>query len=92
VDGFIIGPYDLSGSLGVPGQFDHPKVVAALKRVHKIAKKMKALSGYHIIPPDIHVFEAKKSEGYQFIAYSIDILFLGHACRNDILKIKESRA
>src|SRR5208283_2051036 len=25
IDAIIIGPYDLSGSLGVPGKFDHPK-------------------------------------------------------------------
>jgi 2-dehydro-3-deoxyglucarate aldolase len=26
VAGFIVGPYDLSGSLGLPGQFDHPEM------------------------------------------------------------------
>ena len=36
VDGFIIGPYDLSGSLGVPGEFDNPEVLDALKRVKQI--------------------------------------------------------
>ena len=34
VDGYIIGPYDLSSSLGVPGEFDNPDVVASLKKAH----------------------------------------------------------
>lgn len=80
VDGFIIGPYDLSGSLGVPGQFDHPEVVAALDRVRTVSRRMGALSGYHVIPPDHAALEEKINEGYRFVAHSLDSLFLGHAC------------
>ena len=39
IDAFFVGPYDLSGSLGIPGQLKHPKVVKALERVMKIAKR-----------------------------------------------------
>ncbi|UUM12522.1 aldolase/citrate lyase family protein [Clostridiaceae bacterium HFYG-1003] len=33
IDGFFIGPYDLSISMGIPGQFDHPDFKAALRRI-----------------------------------------------------------
>lgn len=33
VDGVMIGPYDISGSLGVPGQLNHPDVLSASKKV-----------------------------------------------------------
>ena len=33
LDGVMIGPYDISGSLGVPGQLDHPLVIDASKKV-----------------------------------------------------------
>ena len=33
IDGFIIGPYDLSASMGIPGEFEHPDVIEALNRV-----------------------------------------------------------
>jgi len=33
IDAVMIGPADLSISLGVPGQFEHPKVVAAMEAV-----------------------------------------------------------
>jgi len=77
VDGFIIGPYDLSGSLGIPGQFNHPEVISALNRVKAVAKKMNALSGFHVIPPEKEALQEKIKDGYKFIAYSLDILMLG---------------
>lgn len=76
VDGFIVGPYDLSGSLGVPGQFDHPEVISALARVKAVAEEMNALSGFHVIPPEKEALQAKIKDGYKFIAYSLDILML----------------
>lgn len=82
VDGFIIGPYDLSGSLGVPGQFDHPDVRSALDRIRQIAKSIDALAGYHVIPPDPKALKAKADEGYKFIAYSLDTLFLEKQCKS----------
>ncbi len=81
VDGFIVGPYDLSGSLGCPGQFDHPKVLSALEHVKTVSKKMKAVSGYHVIPPERSALEEKIQEGYRFVAHSLDCLFLAKSCR-----------
>lgn len=89
VDGFIIGPYDLSGSLGVPGEFEHPDTVAALERVQKVSRAMDAVAGFHIIPPELSALEEKISEGYRFIAFSLDILFLGQGCRQ-VMKIKNN--
>lgn len=89
VDGFIIGPYDLSGSLGVPGQFDHPDFVEALEKVKEVSKRLDALAGFHVIPPTVDEFNKKVEEGYRFIAHSLDILFLGESCRNSIEKIRE---
>ena len=80
VDGFIIGPYDLSGSIGFPGNFDHPDVLAALSHVKKVAKEKNALSGFHVIPPEIDPCVQKIGEGYQFIAHSLDSLILGRQC------------
>jgi len=90
VDGFIIGPYDLSGSLGVPGQFDHPEMVKALNRVKDVSEKMNALSGFHVIPPEVEAFQEKIRDGYKFIAHSLDILFLGNGCRNSLKTIRKN--
>lgn len=87
VDGFIVGPYDLSGSLGIPGQFDHPDVLKALQRIKRVADEKNALAGFHVIPPEPSTFLEKQAEGYKFIAFSLDILFLGNSCREAAKKI-----
>ena len=89
VDGFIVGPYDLSGSLGVPGQFDHPDVAEALQHVKRITSEKQALSGFHVIPPEPSALKEKKEEGYRFIAFSLDILYLGHSCSQALSAIKQ---
>ncbi|CAN2040216.1 4-hydroxy-2-oxoheptanedioate aldolase [Candidatus Magnetomoraceae bacterium gMMP-15] len=89
VDGFLVGPYDLSGSLGVPGQFDHPEFLESLNKIKTISKKMNAISGFHVISPDVQDFQNKVKEGYKFIGHSLDILFLGNKCRNTLKEIQE---
>jgi len=91
VDGFIIGPYDLSGSLGIPGQFEHLEMQAALDKVRKVSEEMNALSGFHVIPPTVDAFQKKVEEGYKFIAHSIDILLLGDNCRNLLSAVREEQ-
>lgn len=88
VDGFIVGPYDLSGSLNIPGEFDHPKVKSALNRVIKTAKKMKKTAGFHVVDPDPDNFKAKVEQGYRFLAFGLDTLFLGKNCGELVKKIK----
>ena len=39
IDGFIVGPYDLSGSLGVPGQFNHPSMKVAMDTIQSTKKE-----------------------------------------------------
>lgn len=90
VDGFIIGPYDLSGSLGVPGDFDHPEMQTALNRVREVSAKVNAVSGYHVIPPEVEQLQEKVKEGYKFIAHSLDTLFLGEQCRKTLAAVRNN--
>lgn len=39
IDGIFVGPFDLSVSMGIPGQSDHPDFIAAIKRVLKACKQ-----------------------------------------------------
>lgn len=88
VDGFIIGPYDLSASLGIPGKFEHSDFKAALDTVHRVSKQVNALMGTHVVMPDVSAVKQRIKEGYRFIAYGIDTLFLGQSCRNGLNAIK----
>ena len=52
VDGLFIGPLDLSGSMGITGQMEHPKMVDALDRYRAACKKHNKSAGMHIVRPD----------------------------------------
>ena len=87
VDGFIVGPYDLSGSLGVPGQFDHPSMKEALEQIRRVGFSSGKASGIHVIEPNVEELRQRLQEGYSFVAYSLDIRMLDRACRSGLDKI-----
>ena len=89
IDGCIIGPYDLSGSLGVPGDFDHPEVLAALKKVEQTCQQRRIALGMHVIQPDYRQVTEKVARGYSFIGFSLDVLFLGDSCRQQLKAVYE---
>ncbi len=88
IDGFIMGPYDLSASLGVPGQFDHPDVIQAICRVKELSKKVGKPGGLHVIEPDPAQLRRRIEEGFTFLAYSLDIRMLDVSCRTGLSKIR----
>ena len=83
IDGTFIGPYDLSLSMGLPGQLHHPDVEAAKQKVLEATKAHGLVPGIHLVHPDTVGQELKEcvALGYQFIALGTDILFLGDSCR-----------
>lgn len=84
IDGTFIGPYDLSMSMGLPGQLEHPEVQQARRRVLEATKARGLAPGIHLVHPDraANDIAQRVAEGYQFIALGTDILFLGDACRS----------
>jgi len=87
VDGYIVGPYDLSGSLGVPGEFDHPLMKNAMQRIEAIGKDSGKAPGIHVIEPKPDELKRRIEQGYRFVAYSLDIRMLDCACRNGLNSI-----
>jgi 2-dehydro-3-deoxyglucarate aldolase len=75
IDGFIIGPYDLSSSLGTPGDFENPSFITALEQVKEISDKTEKWVGIHIVYPDHKQLKVRIEEGYNFIAYGVDFTF-----------------
>jgi len=90
VDGIIIGPYDLSASLGKPGDFNDKLFRDNLSEVEVVCKNSNFPLGVHIINPNPKEFHKKYNSGYRFIAYSIDFLLLGEKVRHDIKYIRGS--
>jgi 2-dehydro-3-deoxyglucarate aldolase len=81
LDAIMVGPYDLSGSLDLTAQFDHPQFLQVMDKIHLKAKEHKIPMGLHLVQPDRGGLEAKIAEGYQFIAYGIDAVFLYRAAK-----------
>lgn len=83
IDGTFIGPYDLSLSLGMPGQLMHPDLVVAKRKVLKATLDKDLIAGAHFVQPSTAVADCRRAveEGYRFIALGTDILFLGDSAR-----------
>ena len=91
IDGYFIGPYDLSASMGLPGQFDHPELVAAIERIKQIGAELEKPGGLHIVEPEINQLEESINQGFKFMAYSLDTRMLETACRASLKLLKTKR-
>lgn len=90
LSGFIIGPYDLSASMHIPGEFSHPKFNAVLNKIEMIVKKFPNVKrGFHLVEPDLLAFEKLIQDNYNFIAYSVDTRLLDVHCRQATQKLTE---
>ncbi len=76
IDAFIVGPYDLSASMGIPGNFENKKFKNVLNKILKTAKKYKCLPGIHVVEPDEKLLKKTIKDGFKFISYSVDFRFL----------------
>lgn len=84
IDGAFIGPYDLSASLGIPGKYDEPIVINALKNFEETCLENNFSMGYHVVEPDINLVKEKQKSGYNFIAFGTDFLFMGRKAVNEM--------
>jgi 2-keto-3-deoxy-L-rhamnonate aldolase RhmA len=90
VDGFIIGPYDLSCSMGMPGEFERTEFKTAMQQILSTGLRMNFPAGLHIVEPDPARLAQVIHEGYRFIAYSVDVRMLDVAARVGVALAKES--
>ncbi len=89
LDGVFLGPYDLSGSMGIVAQFDHPRMAEARKRILEAARKAGKAIGIHEVRPDAEAVKLLLEEGFNFIACSIDTIFLGSSSRSLVRKLRQ---
>jgi len=89
IGGFIIGPYDLSASMGIPGQFDDPGFLECMETIRSTARRMGVPSGIHIVEPDVAELEQAVADGYSLIAYGVDFRFLDVSARRGVVAMRE---
>ncbi len=78
IDGVMIGPYDLSGSLNLPGQTEHPLVIEASKKVINACQNKGISCGTQIAEPDSKNLENNFNLGYNFCFLGSDLFSLWH--------------
>lgn len=76
LDAILIGPYDLSASMGLTAQFDSPEFKWMMDRIHRLCGRYRVPCGLHVVMPQPEVLAERIAEGYRFVAYSIDAVFL----------------
>ena len=87
LDGSFLGPYDLSASIEVPGQFDSKKFKDLVVEYNQITSKFSKKKGFHVVSKNIEDVTQKKSEGYDFLAFNFDVFFMGLSIREFLKKI-----
>ena len=86
IDAVLIGPYDLSGSLGKPGELDDLEVKGYFKRVADACLKRNKPIG--IIGVSVDAARPFMDQGYSLIAVGIDTMIFGYAARDILTQMR----
>jgi 2-keto-3-deoxy-L-rhamnonate aldolase RhmA len=74
IDAVLIGPADLSVSLGLPGQFEHPALIAAIDRICESCSRHGVATGIHL--RTLALAKQWRDRGMRLLSCNSDIGFL----------------
>jgi len=86
VDAVLLGPYDLSASLGKMGQIDDPVVVAAIRRVTDVCRAAGMPLGYFGVTAA--AVQPYVAQGYTLIVAGVDTLYLGNGAKSLLAELR----
>lgn len=86
VDALFVGPYDLSFSIGTPGEVSSAKMVEAIRRVSEACRESGTAAG--IFGMDADAVKHWMENGFSLIAVGIDVAFLGNAADAALAALK----
>ena len=87
VDVAWLGQADMTVSLGIPGQYDHPAFLRAFDKVLNACNKYGVALGY--IPLNMDEAKSLVDKGVRCIAYSADIFLFSSALKQNINQLQE---
>ncbi len=76
LDAIMVGPYDLSASMGITAEFDNKDFISVMDNILNLCKTHNIPCGDHVVQPDPKLLEKRIKQGYTFLAYSTDGIFL----------------
>jgi len=86
LDAVFLGPYDLSASLGHPGDLHHPAVTEAIEHITTTCQAQGMPLGYFGL--DANAVAPFVARGYTLICTSVDCVLLGHSARRLIDELR----
>lgn len=86
IDVIFLGPFDMSQSLGIPGQVNHPLIQKAAERVLDITGRYGKAAGIFAI--DGEQARKRAEQGFRYITLGMDVTLFAKACRNEIASFK----
>ncbi len=86
IDAILIGPYDLSASMGIPGKVSDPSVLAAIEKVRQVCNKKNIPLG--IFTASIPYARECARNGFKLIAVGTDTLMLVESSRQMLSELK----
>ena len=72
----MVGPYDLSASMNITGDFENKDFISVMAKILEYCNKYKIPCGDHTVQPDPNLLKKRIKQGYRFLAYSSDGIFL----------------
>jgi len=84
LDAILIGPYDLSASMGITSEFQHPNFKEKINTILALSKIYKMPCGVHVVDASPEDLDQKIQQGYTFIPYSMDAVFLNSSASRPI--------
>ena len=86
IDVLWIGQFDLTLSLGIPGQFEHPEFVRASRRVLDACQRAGKAAGFGSI--HLEEIEAARERGFRFLVYTADLWIYQRALREGLRRMR----
>ena len=83
----FVGPFDLSGSLGVLGQISHPRVQDAIEEVRRCCRKASVPLG--IFAADAQSAKGYIEKGFRLIALGMDTFYLWKATQAMLKEVRQ---
>lgn len=86
IDVVFFGPFDMSQSMGIPGQVHHERVEEASREVLRLARRHGKAAGTFLLDGD--EARRKAEEGFQYITLSLEATLLFQACRRELVRAR----
>ncbi|MCH2203530.1 MAG: aldolase/citrate lyase family protein [Fuerstiella sp.] len=87
LDSVLIGPHDLSCSLGIPEQYDHPRFDEAVREIFTVAREHNVGAGIHYWL-DIEMEVEWARAGANLIMHSSDLAIVGQNLKSDLAQLR----